>query len=85
VPSCFSARRAACQRVGEGFRTVAFGALFASGGSGNFTPAPRAFDSPMAIACLADRAPWSSFLACRYSLSCTLSTSILILAPYSSV
>ena len=39
--------RAACSRV-------SFDALF---GGGSFTPARRAFDSPIAIACLVERAP----------------------------
>jgi len=38
------------------FRAVCFDVLPVFGG-GSFTPARRAFDSPMAIACLGDRAP----------------------------
>lgn len=56
-PSRSSARCAALDRVGDGFRPVALGAFFPPGGGGRFTPARRALDSPMAIACLVDRAP----------------------------
>jgi len=56
VPSRLSARRAALDRVGDGFRSVGLTA-FLPGWGGSLTPARRAFDSPMAIACFADRAP----------------------------
>lgn len=51
VPFClpFAVSRAAFRRVSS--ETVPFF------GGGSFTPARRAFESPMAIACLADRAP----------------------------
>jgi hypothetical protein len=45
----FAASRAAC------FRVVADAVPFFGGGS--FTPARRAFDNPIAIACFVDRAP----------------------------
>jgi len=64
-----SARRTARDRLADGrlrlrplatsraaFRAVCFDVLPALG-AGSFTPARRAFDSPMAIACLGDRAP----------------------------
>jgi hypothetical protein len=64
------ARTLAVLRFGEGFVGPAFAfsrSLLAFvrvasdvrplGGGGSFTPARRAFESPMAIACCADRAP----------------------------
>jgi hypothetical protein len=67
-PSRFSLRSEARERRGDGrarlrparlaaaalFRVEAF-AFF--GGGGSFTPARRAFDRPIATACLVDRAP----------------------------
>jgi hypothetical protein len=67
-PSRFSLRSMARERRGEGrarlrparladaalFRVEAF-AVF--GGGGSFTPARRAFDRPIATACLVERAP----------------------------
>src|SRR5207302_5157168 len=60
-PSRFSAARTARPRLGFGFRPARRVALAADarvssltrprGGVGSFTPARRAFDSPMAIAC----------------------------------
>jgi hypothetical protein len=49
-PSRFSLRREARER----FFVEAFAFL---GGAGSFTPARRAFERPIAIACLVDRAP----------------------------
>jgi hypothetical protein len=66
-PSCFNAVRVARERVGDGFSPACFSALFALrrvssdaspfAGAGSFTPARRAFDNPMAIACFVERAP----------------------------
>ncbi len=56
LPSRFKASSVARDRFGLGFRLVAFVA-FLPGGGCNLTPALRAFESPMAMACLADRAP----------------------------
>ena len=67
-PSCFSAVRAARDRRGDGrLRLLAarradsalrlVDAFALAGGRGNFTPARRAFDSPMAMACFVERAP----------------------------
>jgi hypothetical protein len=56
VPSPSRAWCAARDRVGFGLRPVACGAFF-PGGGGSFTPARLALDSPMAITCLAERAP----------------------------
>jgi len=68
--SRFKARTLALLRFGEGFVGPAFAfsrSLLAFvrvasdvrplGGGGSFTPARRAFESPIAIACFADRAP----------------------------
>ena len=49
------ARRPAARLADAALRLVVAFAL--AGGRGNFTPARRAFDNPMAIACLVDRAP----------------------------
>jgi hypothetical protein len=67
VPSPSKARSAARDRLGFGLRPVARGA-FCPGGSGSFTPARLAFDSPMAITCLAERAP------CLPSRTCSISS-----------
>jgi hypothetical protein len=68
-PSRFSAREVALERRADGLRRPrrpareAYSALrfvfrFAlAGGRDSFTPDRRAFDSPIAIACLVDRAP----------------------------
>ncbi len=56
LPSRSRARRVANDRAGFGLRPVALGAFF-PGGGGSFTPARLALESPMAIACLAERAP----------------------------
>jgi hypothetical protein len=68
VPSPSSARCAARDRVGFGLRPVACGAFFSPGGGGSFTPARLALDSPMAITCLAERAP------CLPSRTCSISS-----------
>jgi hypothetical protein len=62
LPSFFNARELALDRVGEGLlfvRELAFPEAdeLPRGGGGSFTPALRAFDNPMAIACLALRTP----------------------------
>jgi len=49
------ARRPAARLAEAALRLVV--ALALAGGRGNFTPARRAFDNPMAMACLVDRAP----------------------------
>ena len=78
LDSFFSADFAALDLDGEGFLPLCFAALFALffvrslalfGGGGNFTPARRAFDNPMAIACFVDRAP------CLPSRMCSISSS----------
>jgi hypothetical protein len=66
--SLFSAFLTARERRGDALRPLRaarladFALLFVpgeaeAGGGGSFTPARRAFESPMAIACFADRAP----------------------------
>jgi hypothetical protein len=67
--SCFNAARVARERRGDGFcdgcwpARDALAALFLvrdedpAGGDGSVTPARRAFESPMAIACFVERAP----------------------------
>jgi len=62
LPSFFSAREVALDRVGEGLlfvRELVFpeAAELLLGGGSSFTPALRAFDSPIAMACLALRTP----------------------------
>ena len=66
VPSPSSAWRAACDRAGFGLRVLAF-AVFSPGGGGSFPPARLALDKPMAITCLAERAP------CLPSRTCSIS------------
>src|ERR1039457_4476656 len=66
VPPPSRAWGAARDRVGFGLRPVACGAIF-PGGGGSFTPARLALDSPMAITCLAERAP------CLPSRTCSTS------------
>jgi len=66
VPSRFKARRVACDRLGFGLRAVAFGAFLPARG-GSFTPARLALDRPMAIACLAERAPCLLWRTCSIS------------------
>jgi hypothetical protein len=67
-PSCFNAARAARERRAEGrLRVLAarradsalrlVDAFALAGGRGSFTPARRAFESPIAMACFVDRAP----------------------------
>src|SRR5439155_27038594 len=64
-PSLFSARVIARERLLEGRRVVRsllpFAVLRAEavpfGGGGSFTPARRAFDRPIAMACCGERAP----------------------------
>jgi hypothetical protein len=67
-PSRFSLRREARERRGDGrarllpARLAAAARFFVEafaflGGAGSFTPARRAFERPIAIACLVDRAP----------------------------
>lgn len=67
-PSLFSAFLTARERRGDALRPLRAARLadFAlrfvpgeaeAGGGGSFTPARRAFESPMAMACFADRAP----------------------------
>ena len=67
TPSPSRAPSAARDRVGFGLRPVALGAFF-PGGGGMFTPARLALDSPMAITCLAERAP------CLPSRTCSISS-----------
>src|ERR1035437_9184890 len=67
TPSSSRAPSAARDRVGFGLRPVALGAFF-PGGGGMFTPARLALDSPMAITCLAERAP------CLPSRTCSISS-----------
>ena len=67
LPSCFSALRTARARLADGFlrERPALVALLALErvsfeaplGAGSFTPARRAFDNPIAIACSGERAP----------------------------
>ena len=66
VPSRFRACKLARDRAGFALRAVTFGAFF-PGGGGSLTPARLAFDSPMAITCLADRAPCSPARTCSIS------------------
>src|SRR5215218_8510089 len=79
VLSRFSARCAALARFAEGRVCFAAARLaeaallrveaFAlDGGGGSFTPARRAFDKPIAIACLVERAP------CFPSRMCSISS-----------
>jgi hypothetical protein len=71
VPSRFSDSSAARDLVGSGFRPVALGlrlVAFFPGGGGSFTPALLALDRPMAITCLAERAP------CMPSRTCSISS-----------
>jgi hypothetical protein len=66
-PSRLSAVRTARERREEGWlrlrearradSALRLVAAFARAGGGSFTPARRAFDSPIAIACFAERAP----------------------------
>src|SRR5205814_2981113 len=77
--SRFSARLVARERVREGFLRRPVRALAKSRsawrfvralprfGGGSFTPALRAFDSPMAIACSGERAPCSPSRICSIS------------------
>jgi PadR family transcriptional regulator len=81
-PSPFNARVTARDRLAEGRlrvpvaarlaeRALCFVLAFAlAGGGGSLTPARRAFDSPIAIACLVDRAPCLPSRMCSIS-SCT--------------
>lgn len=68
VPSRSRAARVARDRAEFGFRAVALTAFFLPGGAGSFTPARLALDNPMAIACLAERAP------CFPSRTCSISS-----------
>ena len=63
-PSFFSARLTARERFPEGRRRVErwllrsfCAAAVSAGGGGNFTPALRAFDNPIAMACFAFLTP----------------------------
>ena len=63
-PSLFKAFNVACERLREGFcRLELCLALLLvvealpAGGGGSFTPAFRAFESPIAMACLGERTP----------------------------
>jgi len=64
-PSLFNAFNVACERLREGFcrLELCLVLLFVleealpAGGGGSFTPAFRAFESPIAIACLGERTP----------------------------
>jgi hypothetical protein len=62
-PSLFNAFNVACERLREGFcrleLCLALLLLEAlpAGGGGSFTPAFRAFESPIAMACLGERTP----------------------------
>jgi hypothetical protein len=49
-------------------RSVSSGLLALDGGGGSFTPARRAFDNPIAIACFVDRAPCLPSRTCSISL-----------------
>ena len=66
-PSRLSARLVARERVGLGLRCVAL-VSFTPGRDFTFTPARRAFESPIAIACFVDRAP------CLPSRMCSISS-----------
>lgn len=62
LPSFFNAREVALDRLGEGLLfvrelVVPEADALPAGGGGSFTPALRAFDNPIAIACLALRTP----------------------------
>src|SRR5437867_66968 len=71
--SRLNAVRMAVERVGDGFRRArplrnaraadcrVFAVARPFGGGGSLTPARRAFDRPMAIACLVDLAPCFPF------------------------
>ena len=85
-PSRLNARELARERRGDGRarRRAARLAYFAlcfvlafepAGGCGSFTPARRAFESPMAMACLVERAPCLPFRTCSIS-SRTVRTSL---------
>jgi hypothetical protein len=76
--SCFRARLIARERVREGrvcrrparlaYAALRFVLAFAlAGGRGSFTPARRAFERPMAMACLVDRAPCFPWRMCSIS------------------
>lgn len=65
-PSCLSAFSVALDRLGFGFLFVALGS-FTPGRGGNFTPARLAFESPIAMACFAERAPCSPWRMCSIS------------------
>ena len=79
-PSRFSAERTARERRADGFlcdrpSSIAYWAdlrvraeAFPFAGAGSFTPARRAFDKPMAMACFVDRAP------CFPSRMCSISS-----------
>ena len=66
-PSRFKARLEARERVGLGLRCVAL-VSFTPGRDLTFTPARRALESPIAMACLAERAP------CLPSRMCSISS-----------
>ncbi len=80
-PSRFNARLVARERLREGFFRLPLRPLARSRlaclrvraealprfGGGNFTPARRAFDKPMAIACWGERAPCSPSRICSIS------------------
>jgi hypothetical protein len=66
LPSRFNALKVANDRFGFGSPLDAGGA-FLPGGVGNFTPARLALDSPMAMACFAERAPCSPRRTCSIS------------------
>src|SRR6185437_13831189 len=79
-PSRFRAFDVACDRVREGFSSWPLSPFSVSRsacfmvfsdplfGGGSFTPARRALDRPIAIACLAERAP------CLPSFTCSISS-----------
>ena len=64
-PSLFNAFKVACERLREGFCRLELclpllcvrEEALPVGGGGSFTPAFRAFESPIAMACLGERTP----------------------------
>ena len=67
--SCLALRRVASE-------------VFPFAGGGSFTPARRAFERPIAIACLAERAPWSPLRIC--SISSRTNSPAWVLADFPS-
>jgi hypothetical protein len=87
-PSRFNARETARDRFTDGLRDRVAARLAdralrfvvdlaLEGGGGSFTPARRAFDKPIAIACFVDRAPCLPSRTCSIS-SCTNSPACVV-------